>query len=207
MESADRIVLDHAVRGDREALMELLNRHGPAIRLALKGRIPRRWQAVLSDDDVMQQTYADAIFKIAQFSGEDEGRFEAWLRSIARRNLKDAIKGLERKKREGDRRRVERVGGALSYAELVQVLTGSQAGPSTLVRNAEAIQALERAVEQLPEDYRRVVTLYDLQECPVGQVAREMGRSEGAVFMLRSRAHDRLHQILGSTSRFFSTSS
>jgi hypothetical protein len=40
----------------------------------------------------------------------------------------------------------------------------------------------------------------------MSELAAEMKRSEGAAYMLRARAHDRLKEILGSDSKFFSTS-
>jgi len=55
----------------------------------------------------------------------------------------------------------------------------------------------------LPPDYEKVVRLYDLQCKSAVEVAAELGRSEGAVYMLRARAHERLKQELGSSSQFF----
>jgi DNA-directed RNA polymerase specialized sigma24 family protein len=40
----------------------------------------------------------------------------------------------------------------------------------------------------------------------VEEVAKGLGRSKGAVHMLRARAYDRLKELLGSTSLFFSDS-
>ena len=48
--------------------------------------------------------------------------------------------------------------------------------------------------------------LYDLECQPPQQVAEALGRSVGAVHMLRARAHDRLRELLGSASKFFSDS-
>ena len=43
-----------------------------------------------------------------------------------------------------------------------------------------------------------------LEGADVGDVASELDRSQGAVYMLRARAHDRLKGILGSASQFWS---
>jgi len=50
-----------------------------------------------------------------------------------------------------------------------------------------------------------VVRLYDLEELPAAEIAQRMGRSAGAIHMLKARAHDRLVDILGSSSSFFSS--
>jgi len=58
---------ERAIQGDEEALTELLERTGPVIRRDVAERIPARWRSVLSEDDVMQQTYADAFRGITRF--------------------------------------------------------------------------------------------------------------------------------------------
>ena len=55
---------------------------------------------------------------------------------------------------------------------------------------------LKAAIDQLPKDYRRVVQLYDLDGLAAAEVARQMDRSDGAVYMLRARAVDRLRELL-----------
>jgi RNA polymerase sigma-70 factor, ECF subfamily len=200
-------ILERAVRGDRDALVELLKRHGPTLRASLAGRIPKRWQAVLCDDDVLQQTFADAVAKVHQFASDSEHSFAKWLKTTARRNLRDALKMLAAEKRGGNRRRVETAPGTGSCAvSLVELITGTGTTPSGYVGSREAEAALRSAVTELPDDYARVVTLYDLEERPVEEVAQALQRSPGAVFMLRARAHDRLHEALGRASRFFDAS-
>lgn len=207
MDQANDDLLDQAVRGDRDALVELLKRHGPAARHGLAGRIAKRWQSVLSEDDVMQQTYADAIAKISQFTSNHESAFTKWLATIARHNLNDAVKGFEAEKRGGNRRRVERVRSDESYADLIETLSSGGTTPSGRVARGEAKTALERAIGCLPEAYARVVVMYDLEGRPAQEVADALGRSPGAVFMLRARALGKLHEIMGHTSRFFSDAS
>ncbi|MBP7937722.1 MAG: sigma-70 family RNA polymerase sigma factor, partial [Phycisphaerae bacterium] len=48
----------------------------------------------------------------------------------------------------------------------------------------------------LPETYRRVVEQFDIEFRPPAEIARALGRSVGAVYMVRTRAHDRLREIL-----------
>ena len=67
----------------------------------------------------------------------------------------------------------------------------------------EAVAALERAIARLPEDYERVIRLYDLAGRGDEDVAGELGVSAGAVRMLRARALVRLRDLIGSESRYF----
>jgi RNA polymerase sigma-70 factor, ECF subfamily len=200
----DDDVLERAKRGDRDALTDLFKRYGPTARRAIAGRIPKRWQSLLSEDDVMQQTYGDAVFKIGQLVAENEATFAGWLVSIAQRNRQDAVKYLEAEKRGGNRRPVNKVATDESFISLIRLISDSGTTPSGAAGTREALEAMKKMIQQLPEDYRQVVVMYDLEGCPVKEVAEALKRSEGAVFMLRARAHDRLRELM---SAFFTKSS
>lgn len=190
-------------RLDADALQALLERHGPTVRRAIEADFPQRWQALITPDDVMQESYTDAFLALKSLSPSDAEHFERWLMSIARRNLIDAIRCLEANKRGGDARPVPLDGS--SYDALFDAL-GAESGttPSAAAAREEAIAALKVAIARLPDDYRTVIDLCDISQTPPVQVAARLERSLGAVFMLRSRAHRALRDALGSGSRFFS---
>jgi RNA polymerase sigma-70 factor (ECF subfamily) len=194
-----------AITGDRDALVELLAVHGPRIRDSLVGSIPRRWQAVLSVDDVMQQAYTDAFRAIGRFEPREAGSFGGWLATLAKRNLVDALRGLEADKRGGDRRRVEAPDDG-SYVALYEMIEASMTTPSGGAARDEARERLRECLAQLPEDYRTLIELYDLQGRGVEEVASALSRSAGAVYMLRARAHRKLAELMGGASEFFTTS-
>lgn len=65
---------------------------------------------------------------------------------------------------------------------------------------AEEVAQLEAAFERLPDDYREALTLYRIVGVSVPDLARHLGRTEGATKMLLSRAMARLTSVLGSPS-------
>ena len=203
MPGSDLELLAQAKAGDCDAIAALLERHGPRARRAIAGHIPRRWQSVLSEDDVMQQTYMDAALSIDRFEQRGDGSMGAWLARLATCNLLDALKSLEAAKRGGDRRRVEQGSGDSTTLALFDLLATTSDTPSRGAARDEAARALEQALEQLPRNYRRVIQLYDLDPRPIEAVAADLNRRQGAVYMLRSRALDRLREILGSPSKYF----
>ncbi len=207
MDPSDEALLASARAGDREAMATLLQRHGAAARRAVNGRIPQRWRSVLSEDDLMQQTYADATMGLGQFEPRGEGSFPAWLSSLARCNLLDAIKMLETAKRGGDRRRVESPRSDESFVALYELLGATSRTPSRAAAATEARGVLGTALDQLPEASRQVIELYDLAGQPIESVAAELGRSEGAVYMLRARALQHLARAMGTASKFFTNAS
>jgi len=54
------------------------------------------------------------------------------------------------------------------------------------------------AISQLPDDYRDVIMLRNLQRLPFSDVAQQMGRSRPAVQMLWMRAIKKLEEVLKS---------
>lgn len=194
-----------AVRGDGDALARLLQEHGPRVRARLAGKIGPVWRSVLEEDDVLQVTFLEAFLRIGTFTPRGPGAFLAWLTQIAENNLRDAIRGLERAKRPDPRRRVQaRAVTEESYTDLVGLLGVTSTTPSRVAARQEAGSAIETALAKLPPDYRTVIRLYDLECRDIGEVAGQVGRSPGAVYMLRARAHDRLREELGGASQFFS---
>lgn len=201
--SADTL-LEQAVRGDPEALRVLLKQYGPVVRERLAGKIGRQWRSVLAVEDVMQVTYFEAFHQIDQLTVREPRSFTAWLTRIAENNLRDAIHVLERSKRPPPTRRVHTPPGDDSYVALLELLGSDTTTPSRKAAAHEVVEIVNTALSRLPADYERVVRLYDLQGRPAEEVAAAMGRSVGAVYMLRHRGHVRLREELGSASRFFS---
>lgn len=206
MSSSDAELVRLAVRGNSGSVEELLARHGPVLRERFRNDIPRRWQALLTIDDLMQEAYTDAFLGIAEFNWQGEGSFQRWLGTIVRNNLLHALQMLEAEKRGGKRQPIDIQNSQESMAHLCELLTGTATSPSGQVARRENCVALERAIERLPADYRRVVQLYDLEGQAIEAVAAAFDRRPGAVYMLRARAHRALQRLLGTPSKYFSNS-
>ncbi|MFA6044286.1 MAG: RNA polymerase sigma factor [Phycisphaerales bacterium] len=200
----DAALMQRAIGGDRAAVAELLKLYGPIVRARLAGKLSPVWQSVLEPDDIMQVTYMEAFMRIERFQPRHEGSFLAWLTLIAENNLRDAVKELERQKRPNPRNRVQAGPGDDSYVALVELLGATVTTPSLVAARCEVKTALDQALEKLPPDYAKAVRMYHLEGRDCKEVAEVLGRSQGAVYMLLARAQDRLKDVLGSSSKFFS---
>jgi RNA polymerase sigma-70 factor (ECF subfamily) len=193
------VALDKSVRkavgGDTDALTDLLRAFAPAVERFL--RIDRPWRSLLETSDVMQVTYLEAFLQIGGFDAERGDSFEAWLRRIAENNLRDAVRGLQRQKRPQPRDRVT-PSGSDSVTGLFDLLGVTTTTPSRQAVRSEMDRHLSAALEALPSDYAQAIRLYDLEGFAINDVAAQMGRSPGAVHMLRARAHDWLRERLGA---------
>src|SRR5581483_2726200 len=70
--------------------------------------------------------------------------------------------------------------------------------PSAHACQAEQTEALQRAVEQLPEDYRTVLALRYQEDLSFEEIGQRLDRSANAARKLWLRAVQRLQQDLGT---------
>lgn len=192
-----------AVTGDADALTSLLQNFGPEIERTLQ--INPVWRSMIEPADVMQVTYLEAFLRIGAFDPDRSESFAGWLRRIAQNNLKDAIRGLERQKQPQPRNRIKPPRFEDSLVGLYEMLEAGISTPSRQLRRKEACDLLESSIRLLPDRYAEVVRRYDLECQPIAEIAVALGKSAGAVHMLRARAHDRLREQLGSASGILDT--
>lgn len=188
-------LLQRATGGDRDALGQLLALCQDEVRIALDARIPDRLRAHTAADDLLQITFADALRDVGRARFDGPAAFAAWLKRIALNNLDDAIRAFDAEKRGGGRAHLP-LDRTESSQALLSELMADDATVSLPLRSAEALALLSSALDSLPDDYRTVVTLYDLEGRPIEHVAAALGRSAGAVHLLRVRAHRRLRERL-----------
>lgn len=158
--------------------------------------MPRRLAGVLDLDDLLQETFVDVFLDIADFCPRQPESFDRWVTLIARNNLRNVIRNLTAQKRGGQYVRQSAASPEDSYTSLLCMLSGTGSSPSKAVNAQEAKTALESVLRQLPEVYQLVVRAMDLEDRSVADVAQRLGRKAGAVFMLRSRAHRMLRDLL-----------
>ncbi len=204
MAADENSLLELAVSGDDAALSEILRVSDAELRSRLSGQIGRRYRSALSVADVLQVTYMEAFLRIGRFRPAGNGAFRNWLTKIAESNLKNAIRDLNRMKRPPRDRQFALTHDGDSHVALLNTLAGSQSSPSRQASRTEIQTAIESAMGLLPADYRTVVQAFDIEGKTAQQIGREIGRSPGAVYMIKTRAHVRLAEILGDSTQFFS---
>lgn len=205
MAESDESLLMQAAQGDDDAMTALLRKFGPQVRGRINGRIAERFRSAFDEDDVMQVTYLEAFLRPG-FTTKGADSFVAWLTRIAENNLRDAVKELSRAKRPPREKKLMS-GGDESYVSLLENLGGSLSTASRHAEKNEAKTLLEACLDRLPPDYRKVILLLELEDRPAADVATVIGRSVGAVYMLRARALAHLRELLPSESRILGGSS
>ena len=124
-------------------------------------------------EELTQQTFIAAIDRRSRYDGRSDT--VTWLCGIARHKLADHYRVLEREERRRKRLEVREIGmaDALVHAP----------GPDDLT-------AIREAINSLPAAQRAVLVLVVLDDLPVTDAARLMGKSASAVQSLLHRARD-----------------
>ncbi|MFN2513813.1 MAG: RNA polymerase sigma factor [Pyrinomonadaceae bacterium] len=170
--SSDTELLQAMRAGDEEALADLYRRRQPGIyRFALQMCGSQELA-----EDITQEVFMVLIREAHTFDPA-RGSLSAFLMGIARHHV------LRRLQRE---RFYVSMNEAPDNGSLCGQVLVTTVGPLDEMSRTEAIEGVRRAVLALPERYREVVVLCDLEEMSYAETAEILGCAIGTV---RSRLH------------------
>ncbi|MCI0461533.1 MAG: sigma-70 family RNA polymerase sigma factor [Gemmataceae bacterium] len=190
-------LLSQARRGDAEALGRLLEQYRSYLALLSQLQLDRRLHRKVDPTDVVQETFLEATRDFAQFQGTSEGELIAWLRRILATNLANVVRhflGTQRRDVRLERELEAEVDQSSSL--LACGLAAPQSTPSQQASRREQAVLLANALAQLPEHYREVIVLRNLQGLSFPEVAERMGRSLDSVEKIWARALVQLRRLL-----------
>jgi RNA polymerase sigma-70 factor, ECF subfamily len=180
--SDDEVV--RRIRNGEPALFEILmRRYNP--------RLYRVARSILRDDheaeDVMQQAYVNAFAHLDQFA--ERSTFATWLTRIA---TYEALGRLRR------RRRLKEVAVMEDDRDPLDTVTAPGPDPERQAFAGELNRALEQALDTLPETYRCVFVLRDVEGLSTTEAAECLGLSLDVVMTRLHRARSTLRRALWS---------
>lgn len=172
---SDDDVVDRVRRGETDAFALLMRRHNQ--------RLYRAVRAVLRDEaeteDVLQETYVRAFMHLDQFLGR--ARFSTWLTRIA------VNEALRRRKR-GPR--------LTGMDEVAETLAAPGPGPEHGAADGELRRFIEAAVDRLPDDFRTVFMLREVEGLSTAETAESLDIPEETVKTRLHRARRQMQQYL-----------
>jgi RNA polymerase sigma-70 factor (ECF subfamily) len=193
-------LLLQARQGEAGARGALLEAYRAYLDILARMEIGRRLQTKIDASDVVQETFLEAHRNFGNFRGTVEPEFAAWLREILAARISNLVRHyVGTQARDVRREQGLEINLDQSSQMLDRGLCSLQATPSQNASNREQGVLLAQALAQLPEEYRDVVVLRQLQELPFAEVAERMERSVDSVQKLWVRALVRLRQLLKDT--------
>lgn len=148
-------------------------------------------------EDAAQETVVKVFRNLHLFRGDSQ--FRTWVLSIARNEGLGRLRKTENRREDSLDAMVDSDAGDFTPA----VLTSWREVPTEALERAELGALLRKAIDGLPEIYRNVVLLRDIEEMDVRETAGALGISEGAVKVRLHRARALLQRELAPRLKGF----
>jgi RNA polymerase sigma-70 factor (ECF subfamily) len=148
-------------------------------------------------EDAAQETVIKVYLNLKNFRGDSQ--FRTWVLSIARNE------GLGRLRKAATRREdsLEADTDEQTGDYTPAILTSWREIPSESLERKELGALLRKAIEDLPEIYRNIVLLRDIEEMDIRETALALGIAEGAVKVRLHRARAMLQRALAPQLKEF----
>jgi RNA polymerase sigma-70 factor (ECF subfamily) len=185
--------------GDAGLFEILMRRHNQ--------RIYRAARAVVRDEDVaedvMQQAYVNAYTHLHQF--QERSQFSTWLTRIA---LNEAFARRRRAQAESSTRAPSDLDAR--SGERMETMVSTQPSPEREAYARELHHVLEQAVDSMPETYRTVFMLRDIEGLSTSETGEGLGLGDEAVktrlhrarAMIRRAVTDRIGEVAAGAFEF-----
>ncbi len=179
--------LDLLLQGDHDAFEAMVRQESP--------RLFRMIARIVDDEEeaknILQETFLQAYKRLDTFRGE--AKITTWLYAIGI-NLARA-----------NRRKRKRVDPFLaedlerlqpSFENRAWKILPKPWDPHKDIERSESIRIVREAIQRLPDGYKEIVTLRDIEEMDTSEVAKLLNISEGAVRVRLHRARNALRTLL-----------
>lgn len=166
------------------------------LRVLAHVHLDARLRGKLDPSDIVQQTLLRACVGFDDLRDKDTGVVAAWLRKILSRTLADAVRDLERAKRDVGRERSIEQAVDESASGLEAWLAADQSSPSERADRNEQLLRLAGALCGLPDDTRTAVILKHCREWTLAEIAEHLERTPAAVASLLHRGLKQLRELL-----------
>ncbi len=187
MEPNDSELIAAVLNGDESSFEPLIKKYQPRV-FATARRYARRESEI---EDIVQEIFCKAFQKLKSFRGE--APFEHWLMRLAVRTCYDFLRGHQRNRE-------------TAFSELTEPetewLDRFVVQPDTASENATAAKELvDRILTQLSPAAQLVITLLEIEERSVKEIAELTGWSVPLVKVRAFRARAEMRKIVAKINR------
>lgn len=184
---SERPLLERLRRGDEGAYEELVRAEASHL-LAVARRFLRQEEDA---QDAVQQAFLSAFRALPSFNGQC--RLTTWLHRIV---TNTALMKLRTRSRKPETAIEDLLPTFLEDGHQANPMSDWAADAHDRLQRLEVRSQVRAAIDQLPEGYRTVLLLRDIEELDTEETARALGLSEGAVKTRLHRARQALAGLL-----------
>jgi len=185
---ADRELVDRFLAGEKEAFEGLMLRYQAKI-FNLSYRFMNDRQEA---EELTQEVFFKVYRKLSGFRGD--AKFSTWLFQVAVNHCRNRLKYLQRRKRQQH----ESLDQTLNTpeGEVQRQVPDETRIPEDLLQRRQTQQIVADKISTLPEEYRTVIVLRDIQGLSYEEIAQITGTVEGTVKSRLHRARNELRERL-----------
>lgn len=181
------ILIEKAKKGDKAAFEELVRLHEQNVyNLTLK-MLKNREDAL----DAAQEVFLKVWINIENFRGDS--KFSVWIYRLTYNTCLDVL----RKMKKG-----EIISLTSEEDEAEKDIPDETLTPEENTLRQETRHIVRKAVEELPEEYRRILIMREFTEMTYTEISKATGLNEGTVKSRLSRARGKLGDILIKNGTF-----
>jgi RNA polymerase sigma-70 factor, ECF subfamily len=184
--------IQRILAGESRLFHELIRRCERAIYFLLLSLLHNEAEA----EDAAQETAIKVFRNLHLFRGESQ--FKTWVLSIARNEGLGRLRKLENRKEDSLDALTEDAGDFTPA-----MLTSWREVPAEELEKQELRSLLNQTIQGLPEIYRNVVLLRDVEEMDVCETAAALGVTEGTVKVRLHRARAMMQRALAAKLKGF----
>jgi len=182
MDQLDGQIIKAVLRGETECFEALVRKYQPRV-FAMARRYARRESEV---EDIVQEVFLKSFQKLSTFRGD--APFEHWLMRLGTRTCYDYLRKQQRNRE-------------MALAELTEEeeswMERFAVAPESVNEHSTAAKALvAKLMESLKPEARMVITLMEIEEKSVKEVADLTGWSESKVKVRAFRARNEMRKVL-----------
>jgi RNA polymerase sigma-70 factor (ECF subfamily) len=176
----EEVLIARCKRGDSAAYTELYNEHARAVYNSILRLVKHTAEA----EDILQESFVAAFQVIGHFI--QAGGFRAWVKRIAINKSIDCI-------------RKRKISFVQLEADWVSVAEEEMINEATFQFTMDAIEA---AIELLPDNYRTIFNLCVIENLPQAEIAQMLGLENTTVRVQYHRAKQKLLSILSNVASY-----
>lgn len=192
-------LISKAKSGKAEAFDALYKLYESRLKKAVKKEMGPKVRAKMESVDILQSVWKDCLGKLDNYEYQGADSFFRWMLLRVIHKIQDKGRAIESGKRDIGKEQPLAVTG--TPARGAALPPAPNPSPSQVAMNNESIDRLMHLLDHLPDSQRKVLVFKMRDSMDFDEIAKKIGKTEGAARQLYIRAVNKLGKIMKEESK------
>ena len=178
-----------AKNGDKSALDRLFKVYSERVLRIVRLRMGRELRSKMESMDLVQDAFISALRGLEDFTYANEGDFLRWMSRIAENRIRDNLEKLHADKRD-IRKEIPLNNNRQAEQDSFVGVKGpvDSTTPSVIMSRREDFNKLEKAMDKLKPEYKKVILLAKMEGMSHKEIAERLNKNSHSTRSLLARA-------------------